>query len=262
MDWVDDFYSRTGHWWGRAESGIGERDRGRVEQAHRLRGAEPGRVLELGCGYGNTAAAFAEAGHRVVGVELTDRADRAAVHTDRLGAEALRVIRGDFYTVELDGRFDVVAYWNGFGIGTDAEQRRLLRRIGDEWLAPDGVALVDVFNPLVWASWDGEEDHLTPNPERGYEHELMQRLSFDPVSSTAVDTWWDAAEPERKITQRLRCYGPADLRLLLEGTGLALDAVIAGGEPVDLGGDHAGHAAMLRERHEYLAVLRHEPLSG
>jgi SAM-dependent methyltransferase len=257
MEWVEDFYSRTGHWWGEAESGVGDRDRDRVERVRRSCGPGPHRILELGCSYGNTAAAFVEAGHRVTGIELSERGDYAAAHVERLGADRLSIVRGDFYEVDLEERFDVVAYWNGFGIGADADQRRLLRRIAAEWLEPGGTAVVDVFNPLVWAGWDGDLELLEANPERGYRHELHERVAFDPFTSTAVDSWWDTAEPERVITQRIRCYSPADLRLLLEGTGLALDGVMVGGEAVDLAADHAGDDAMLRRHHEYLAVLRH-----
>jgi SAM-dependent methyltransferase len=260
MDWVADFYSRTGHWWGEAEAGMGPRDLARVEVFQTRFGDGPRRLLELGCGYGNTAAAFADAGHEVTAIELTDRADYAAVHVDRRGAERLRVIRGDFYEVAVEGRFDVVAYWNGFGVGSDADQRRLLSRIASEWLGPEGAALIDVFNPLVWAGWDGDVETLRPDPERGYHRELTQRIAFDPVSSTAIDTWTDAADPEREISQRLRCYSPADLRLLLEGTGLVLDAVIVDGEALDLEAEHFGDAASLRNHHEHLAVLR--PATG
>jgi hypothetical protein len=42
---------------------------------------------------------------------------------------SLRAIEGDFYETEPPGKFDVVAYFDGFGIGTDEDQRRLLRRI-------------------------------------------------------------------------------------------------------------------------------------
>ncbi|WP_335987857.1 class I SAM-dependent methyltransferase [Glycomyces sp. MUSA5-2] len=253
MEWAKDFYSRTGRWWGEAESAVGERDRARVARFEAICGPGPHRVLELGCGYGNTAAAFAEAGHRVAAVELSDRADYAEAHAARSGGR-LEVVRGDFYDVAVAGPFDAVTYWNGFGIGTDADQRRLLRRIAG-WLAPEGNALVDVCNPLVWARWDGDTEALHPAPERGYRHELRQRMAYDPVAAVAVDSWWDAAEPERVITQRLRCYSPADLMLLLEGTGLVLKAIVAGGEALDLAADHAGDAGMLRGHHEYLAVL-------
>ncbi|WP_030156491.1 bifunctional 2-polyprenyl-6-hydroxyphenol methylase/3-demethylubiquinol 3-O-methyltransferase UbiG [Glycomyces sp. NRRL B-16210] len=254
MEWAEEFYSRTGGWWVEAESGVGDRDRGRVAGLHRVCGPEPKRVLELGCGYGNTAAAFAEAGHEVVGVELSSRAERALAHAERFGPERMRIVHGDFYTAAVEGPFDAVVYWNGFGIGSDADQRRLLRRIA-AWLAPGGTALVDVFNPLVWAGWDGDLELLKADPERGYHHELRQSTAYDPVTATAVDTWWDTAEPDRRITQRIRCYSPADLRLLLEGTGLALEGLLVGDDPLDPAADHAGNAALLRERHEYLAVL-------
>lgn len=42
--------------------------------------------------------------------------------------------------------FDVIAYGNGFGIGTDLDQRQLLDRIA-VWVRPEGHLLMDVFNP-------------------------------------------------------------------------------------------------------------------
>ena len=232
MDWVRDFYSTTGSWWGRAEAKVTERDHRRVRLLHEHVGAGAMRVLELGAGYGTTAAAMAQAGHQVTAVEISDRADFAEAGLD------LR--KEDFYQVQLPREFDVVCYWNGFGVGSDADQRRLLRRIAGEWLRPGGTALIDVSNPFVWASWDGDEEHRHPDPAAGYEHELRERITFDPVTCTATDTWWPAANPEQQISQVLRCYTPADLALLLEGTGLELTRIDAG----DL------------HHHEYLTVLR------
>lgn len=240
-EWVEGFYSKTGTWWGKAESRITDRDHQRVALLHEHAGAEPKDVLELGPGYGCTAAATARAGHRVTAVEISDRADRAAGFT--AGPGTLTVIKDDFYAVQLAGRFDVVSYWNGFGIGSDADQRRLLTRIATDWLRPGGVALVDVFNPFVWARWDGDTEHRLPDPARGYDYELYERTTFDPVTCTATDTWWEAATPQQTHSQTLRCYTPADLALLLAGTGLAL----AGRQP-EFRPDH----------HEYLAVLRRD----
>ena len=58
--------------------------------------------------------------------------------------------------------------------------------------------------------------------------------SFDPIRNRFADTWWTTSNPGEKLTQTIRCYTPADLRLLLEGTGLTLDAVLVSGEIVDL----------------------------
>jgi SAM-dependent methyltransferase len=195
VDWVEGFYSRTGAWWGRAEARISDRDHRRVARLHEHAGAHPQRVLELGSGYGTTAAVTAQAGHSVTAIEISDRVGFAADFAEDVGPGTLTVLKDDFYAVRLEGRFDVVCYWNGFGVGSDADQRRLLDRLATQWLRPGGVALIDVFNPFVWARWDGDTEHKPADPERGYEHELFERTVFDPVTCTAVDTWWEAGHP-------------------------------------------------------------------
>jgi SAM-dependent methyltransferase len=254
VEWVRDFYSVTGRWWGRAESPVAQVDLDRVAALHAICGEAPKRILDLGCGYGSTVAAMTEAGHRVTGVEISDRADFSEQFVKQL-AGASRIVRDDFYTVNLDGRFDVVCYWNGFGIGSDADQRTLLRRVADEWLTDGGVALIDISNPFVWACWDGEEEHKPSRPGDGYDYDLCERTHFDPIRSRFADTWWVTDNPAKKWTQNIRCYTPADLRLLLEGTGLALDSVLVAGEIVEVDQPQFGLGSLLRETHEYLAVL-------
>ncbi|WP_194917811.1 methyltransferase domain-containing protein [Catenulispora rubra] len=77
MDWSRDFYSTTGRWWGPAESGVTERDHERVAQVRAACGiepaAEPTTMLELGCGYGSTAAVAARKGFQVLGIDISDR---------------------------------------------------------------------------------------------------------------------------------------------------------------------------------------------
>lgn len=252
MDWIRDFYSTTGRWWGKADARITERDHHRVRLLREHAGGDAARVLELGAGYGTTAAAMAEAGHLVTAVEISDRVEFAS----RFAHESLTVLHADFYEVELPREFDVVCYWNGFGIGPDADQHKLLSHIATEWLRPGGTALIDVFNPFVWARWDGDEEHLLPDPAAGYDHELWEKTQFDPVTCTATDTWWPASEPENKISQIIRCYTPADLSLLLAGTGLQLTAIQAG-ERTFAPSSQPGLRELLEQHHEYLAVLRH-----
>jgi hypothetical protein len=105
--------------------------------------------------------ALAMAGHDVVAVEL--QAELAA-HTQELvalvtGGGSLRAMSGDFYEAEPPGRFDVVAYFDGFGIGSDDDQRRFLRRIVG-WLIADGCALIDVLVPSYWARLAGNEEEF------------------------------------------------------------------------------------------------------
>ncbi|BCJ30215.1 class I SAM-dependent methyltransferase [Actinocatenispora sera] len=253
MDWVRDFYSTTGRWWAPAMAGIGQRERRRAALVDRVCGAGPYRVLELGAGFGNTAAALAEHGHDVTAVEISDRAEQA----QRYVGPRLQVVQEDFYAVELPGGYDAVCYFNGFGIGTDTDQRRLLRRIATEWLRPGGSALIDVMNPFVWARWAGDREHQDADPANGYAYTVDERTDFDPVRSRYTDTWWETDRPDEAITQVGRCYSPADLVLLLETTGLRLDQLWVDGEPLELTADHAGNATLLHRAHEYLAVLRH-----
>jgi SAM-dependent methyltransferase len=256
MDWAEDFYSTTGRWWGPAESAITSRDHERVALIRRICGPGAVTMLELGCGYGNTAAAAAADGFQVVGVDVSgDRLEFARRHAGAARPGSLRFVREDFYAFATPAPFDVVCYFNGFGIGSDTDQRNLLRRIREQWLTPGGSALIDIANPLVWAGWAGDTEHKPARPQAGYHYSLEERSDFDPVAFRFVDTWWERDRPEHRYTQSVRCYSPADFLLLLEGTGLRLRAVYAGGQVVDPGADQTGRTDLLTSRHEWLAVL-------
>ncbi|MFF3228928.1 class I SAM-dependent methyltransferase [Nocardia suismassiliense] len=254
MNWVREFYSVSGGWWAKADAKVTDRDRHRLSLL-RNHGGSAGRVLELGSGYGATAMALAQAGYEVTAVEISDRADYFSGSDRDVAPGSVTVYKADFYEVRLPGQFDIVCYWNGFGVGSDADQRQLLGRIESEWLRPGGIALIDVANPLVWAGWDGDEERLSADPDAGYDYELVQRIRFDPITCSAIDTWWEASKPDSKISQFLRCYTPADLMLLLSGTGLTLTGIVAGDHALPPS-PHPGLDALLRDRHEYLAILR------
>jgi SAM-dependent methyltransferase len=220
MDWVEAFYTRQNEWSGCYMCPVEERDRERVAAMQRLVGSGKKRILELGAGGGQTAAAAADAGHSVTAVELAASLAEHARELARLPrAGTLTVIQGDFYHVEIETRFDVVCCWDGFGIGADEDQRRLLRRIAG-WLVPDGCALIDVNTPWYWARASGVEMWFE-NAARCYD--------FDAEECRMLDRWWPLDDEQQAVTQSLRCYSPADLRLLLDGTGLSLAAVEPGG---------------------------------
>lgn len=170
--------------------------------------------------------ATAERGHVVTAVELVaSRVAHARQLADEHGRDiqaaggALEFIVGDFYALPLDGPYDVVAYWDGFGVGEDGDQRRLLHRIAG-WLAIEGVALIDVYTPWYWAATAGLEMVFG---------DVRRRYDFNAEGGRMLDTWWLDGREEEAVTQSLRCYGPADLRLLLEGTGLELADIAPGG---------------------------------
>jgi hypothetical protein len=54
----------------------------------------------------------------------------------------------------------------------------------------------------------------------------MYRSDFEVVGSRLLESLWSVSEDEAQaVTQSLRCYSPADLQLLVEGSGLVLDKI-------------------------------------
>ena len=231
--WIKDFYTQAGTWWGDDPQEAGVHP-ARVKTVERLCGQGSQRILELGAGTGVTAAALADAGHQVLAVELSSRAEiaRELAKIPRKGS--LAVLQSDFYTLELHECFDVVCCWETFGLGTDADQRRLLKRIAGEWLEPDGSVLMDVYSPARPARDAGTERRLPPLKGVPGSVEMINRCHFDPVHGCWIDEWIPVAEPEKALAQAIRCYTPADLLLLLEGTGLTIKSAELDGQELDV----------------------------
>lgn len=193
-------------------------------------------VLELGAGGGQMAVATAELGFAVDAIELTPAlAEHARELASTVGMSLVNIIEGDFYVAALDRRYGAVTYWDGFGVGADSDQERLLRRIRD-WLADDGRALIDVYTPWYWSRVAGHEMTF---------EDARRRYDFDAETSTMIDTWWRDGARQEGVSQRLRCYAPDELTPLLAGAGLSLETLVPGGavgyeqaiykEPVALG---------------------------
>lgn len=224
MRWAKEFYTKQYQWlespaiWTMySPDSPPDQAMRRAKAVERLAGPGSKRILELGCGSGLVAGAMAHLGNEIVALDIVDS---AVANAKRLAAQIsngkMSAILGDFYEIELDGKFDVVCYFDGFGIGSDADQHRLLQRIAG-WLLPQGCALIDIYAPWLFANESGDVYQ---------EGKMMGRSVFDFDQSRLHDQMWPADSDESKaITQTLRCYSPADFRLLLKGTNLKLDAV-------------------------------------
>lgn len=174
-------------------------------------------LLELGSGGGQWAVAAALAGYDVTALEYREIGTQQARKFAAEHGVSIQALTGDFYHADPGGPFDLICYWDGFGIGSDDEQQALLSRFPG-WLNADGRALVEVYMPYYWARHAGFT-RQTP--------QYTQVYGFDAEGCRFTDSYTASDETQ---TQSLRCYTPADLRLLLAGTGLSLLDIIPGGQ--------------------------------
>ena len=85
--------------------------------------------------------------------------------------------------------------------------------------------------------------------------EIFERCHFNPVRCRWIDEWVPTTAPDNALAQTIRCYTPADLLLLLEGTGLALQHIEVDGQALDLRADDITTAGPLMRAWGYLVQL-------
>lgn len=220
-DWVEAFYNKQNNWFGAYLGPIESTHHQRAALINEMTDATPKSVLELGAGGGQTAMALAQLGHQLTTIELLEESVLHHHSLEEFYRYGTQILKGDFYTLSLEQQFDIVCYFDSFGIGQDSEQRILLKRVHD-WLRPNGCAIIEVGSTWHWAGIaNGQEMDIGV---------CMRKHEFDFVGSRIIDKWWPYHKPDQMMYQSLRCYTPADLELLLEGTGLKIVAIRAGGK--------------------------------
>lgn len=174
-------------------------------------GLEPGlRLLDVGCGPGRHALAFAALGIEVVGIDISRRFVDLATAAGGPGASFHRM---DARSMTFDGEFDAaVSLCQGaFGLvgpGPDEEVLAGMARA----LRPGGRMAVSAFSSYFSVKYQA-------TTEGG--------ASFDAARATASETTEvrnEAGEPAT-VDLHTTCYTPRELRLLAERAGLAVDAV-------------------------------------
>jgi SAM-dependent methyltransferase len=235
-NWVKAFYDSAAEWWGESWYD-GENLPYRLARVEHYVGPAPKNLLELGAGTGETAAFLAAAGYQVTALDISEK-NYALLCRIAGKFSGVTAISGDYFTASISGKFDGVLLFENFGMGTDAEQRSLLRRIAAEWLAPNGMVIMDVYHPLGPIQKAGFSHHLNRLENVPGSVPMTERYYFDAVLSRWIDVW----EPEdgagnhhlaETRWQSVRCYTPADLLLLLEGTGLKMAYAEFCGEAFD-----------------------------
>lgn len=265
LDRIRAFYEAAAGWWGESWYD-GENLQARLDLVERYGFADTGRrqaeeILELGAGTGETAAFLCDHGYSVVAVELCRRNIELLQRFQRT-RPALRVMEGDYLTIGLDGRFPVVCVFEAFGLGSDRDQRSLLRRISREWLAPGGIAILDVYHPYGPIRDAGTARRLDRLGNVPGSVDMTEYCRYDGIHNRWIDIWEPVHDKAAAQTQSIRCYTPDDLRLLLEGTGLGIETLLFRGRTVDLDPEGSGSVNPFENadnQYSYVAILRKRP---
>lgn len=199
MEWVTQFYKQQ---FLLSQSNLKEASQSvylqEVARIHEQMGKPYKKVLELGAGNGGLANAMASQGRDVTSIELVQE---LATFAKTNSSASVNIICGDFYTIDVKGLFDCVLYIDGFGVGEDADQLRLLKRIY-HWLNNDGYALIDIYEPNYWRQvYRGE---IVLNDDSS----LFRKYDFDEKALRFTDTWWHKDNESDKYMQSLKCYSP------------------------------------------------------
>ena len=196
------------------------------------------RILEIGCGTGRIAGPLAQAGHTVVGIDLSPamlaQADAKKAALSEPVAARIDYRTGDARTLDLGETFDLVlAPYRVFNhLLTPADQGAFLAALRNH-ASPDGLIVFDTNQP---SEWHMQSDYKTW-PEQSFAltgHDLIleyriAHLQFDRVAQTVTcDVRFTLVNQTgglvRRHTDRLafRWAEPAEIRAMLDQNGLRL----------------------------------------
>ncbi len=119
-----------------------------------LAGDTPCRVLDMGCGTGQQARAFAERGHQVTGADPA--AAMLEIACSRLGSERVTWVQSDAAGLNLDDRFDLITMaGHVFQIFREEEEIHAALTSLRRHLAPGARLSFDTRNPdpVRWEDW-------------------------------------------------------------------------------------------------------------
>lgn len=177
------------------------------------------RVLDVGCGDGAHAFAFAARGMQVTAFDASMAQLLHATQQNEARGNPVALLQGDMRDPPVQGSFALVTCLGStFGYFDDETNERVLRRLA-ACIAPGGHLVLHVFNrermvgrlpARAW--WQGRGCLVLD--EAGFDS-LASRLS---VHRTIV--FEDGRQFDHTVT--MRAFGLADLRLLCERVGLQL----------------------------------------
>jgi SAM-dependent methyltransferase len=239
-------------------------DPGDVDLYLALAARTGGPILEIAAGSGRLAVRLAEAGYEVTAVDIDPamlaRAGKAVAKADPGVRSRLELVEADLVSLGLPGgprfRLAILALNSILLLATRGRQRDALETMARH-LAPDGVAVVDVWIPSAdeLARYDGRMslEYVRTDPETGLLVTKMAAVQYEPVSgqidlTTIYDEGEQGEPPCRWVREdRLRLLNAEDLRVLAESVNLEVE-VLAGDYDLNPVGAHDERAILVARR--------------
>jgi len=228
---IKSFSDSAAEWWGESWYD-GENLKEKLDLVTHYGNKQGNRVLELAAGTGETAAYFCDHGYAVFAVDLSPK-NLALIAKFQKQRPNLRTAEGDFLKIQLDEQFPTVCMFETFGIGSDKEQRQLLRRVSEEWLTPDGIMILDVYHPFGPIRASGTKLELDKLANVPGSVDMTEYSYYDPIKSRWIDIWEPKNDKTNRKIQSIRCYTPADFILLAENCGLSVEKMLFNGKEFD-----------------------------
>lgn len=111
-------------------------------------------------------------------------------------------------------------------MGSDQDQRKLLKRIKKIWLQKGGIVILDVYHPFGSIKAAGTK-RILDRLENVPGSVAMTEYSYsDGIKNRWIDIWEPIDAKEDARMQSVRCYTPADLNLLIDGRGFTVQKIL------------------------------------
>lgn len=199
--------------------------------------ASDGPILELASGSGRIAVPLAEAGHRVVGVDLDAamldraRARWASAQAEAVTGGSLELVLSDMTNTAVDERFDLaILAFNSLLVLPDRKSQQAAIAVMADHLSPDGRAVLDVWlpSPDDLDLYDGRliEEWVKTDETTGEQVAKLASARLDRETNKArVDTFFDAwheGEAPRRTLRRddVQFVTSAEVLEIVEAAGL------------------------------------------
>jgi SAM-dependent methyltransferase len=259
VDWIKSFYDSAADWWG-ASWYNGENLQGRLEIIRQYGNQDNQHILELAAGTGETAAYLCDHDYSVTAVDISKRNIELMCEMKK-NRPSLQVVEGDLLKVQISEKFPTICMFEAFGMGSDQDQRMLLKRIKMDWLQKGGVFILDVYHPCGPIKAAGQKRILDRLENIPGSVDMTEYSYYDGIKNRWINIWEPVNDKESARIQSIRCYTPADLILLLEGTGLIVQKIVYRGREIDFESDEIRTENVLDDENRsyyYTAILEHE----